>query len=235
MARGTSLGVIVDKVRAEARHSQNPALGTNVRATIINAIQRVQNQLYLDYDWPFLRVRRDKLTQAGQRYYDFPTDLNLERVETFEVLWGTEWRPIENGIEMSDYTTWNSDLDVRVDPVRKWQMIDAGAGPQYEIWPLPATNDNTMRWTGIRKLQPLVADSDRADLDDDMIALFVAAEFLAHAKQYDAKAKLSAAQGMLERLRSRMTLKRRSTDRLSFANQKTPESGRPRILVAYAR
>lgn len=237
MARGIALGMLVDMVRSEARHSNNPALGQNVRPSLVQALQRTQETLYEDYDWPFLRVRQDKLTQAGERYYDLPSMINLDRVEKVETKWATEWRPVSHGIETSDYTTWDSDSDIRVDPVQKWDTFDTGTTVQLEFWPIPVTNGNIVRFTGIRKLKPLVADTDVCDLDGQMLVLYVAAELLAHQKQADAQAKLAAARALLSNFKARLRKKRQGAGRITLngPSDREPRQERERIRVAYVR
>jgi hypothetical protein len=36
-------------------------------------LRDTQERLYDEFDWPFLKVQRDKVLAAGQRYYDVPT------------------------------------------------------------------------------------------------------------------------------------------------------------------
>lgn len=71
----------------------------------------------------------------------------------------------------------------------------------YEIWPLPASVA-TIRMTGQRLLSPLVLDTDTADLDDQMLVLFCAADWLSRKKQADAQLKLQAAQARMTYIRS---------------------------------
>src|SRR3546814_5386629 len=68
MARGTTLGELVEMLRLEVGQSSNPALGQNVRPALVHRLKKKQEELYDKYDWPFLRVRRDKIIAAGQRY-----------------------------------------------------------------------------------------------------------------------------------------------------------------------
>jgi hypothetical protein len=89
----------------------------------------------------------------------------------------------------------------RSDPIEKWQIIDAGAGPQCEVWPLPATRGK-LRFRGIRALRPLVNGSDVADLDDDLIVLWCAAELRSGEK--DGKAKAALAQRRLNALKGQL-------------------------------
>ena len=58
MARGTTLLRLLDLYRAECRLSLNPAHNSGARDTQVSHIQRVQNWLWSDFDWPILLVER---------------------------------------------------------------------------------------------------------------------------------------------------------------------------------
>lgn len=90
---------------------------------------------------------------------------------------------------------------------------DAGLGSQVpptyntaeatvmEIWPIPVS-PQIVRFTCQRNLNPLISDTDTADLDDILLTLFVAAEMLERRKQSDAQLKLSMANAQLTAVRS---------------------------------
>lgn len=201
MALNTALEELIVMFRAETKQSLSPAQGINTNESAKYALRRVQEQLYQDFDWPHLRVRRDEALQAGQRFYSFPADLNFERVETSVVKGPSpsdSWMAVEYGITPAEYNTYDSEADVRVDPVRRWAMYEGG---QYEVWPIPLTTGGTLRFTGIKALGPLSADQDTADLDDHLIVMFAAAEWLEANKSPLAKSKLAAAQAHYNRLR----------------------------------
>lgn len=196
MARGTTLIKLLDDLRAETRTSLNPAHNAQVRDTQVKMLQRVQERLWDDFAWPHLRVERQVTCQAGQRYYDTPDDLTIDRIEKLELFDGGCWRRLEYGIDGPQYGAWNSDLDERSWPIRHWKFRE---GEDIELWPIPdqdadATNrDGYLKFTGIRNLNPLVADGDRADLDDRLIVLYAAAEMLAASGAKDAQFKLDQA------------------------------------------
>jgi len=206
MARNVTLGELIDDVRAEAGHSLQANLGTAMRDVLIKILQRQQRRLWEDYYWTFLRVQRDVPVQAGQRYYSFPADLSLERLEKVEFKWDDRWHKLEYGIGPTQYDQYDSDRDVRSWPIYRWQEQE---NDQLEVWPIPSQNGSAVpltgviRYTGIRKLRPLVAESDRADLDDTMLVLYSAAEILAREKAADASVKLQMAESHYMRLRGR--------------------------------
>lgn len=208
MARRTQLATLLAMVRREARHSDSVALGRNARSALIQHIVRVQDQLWLDHDWPHMLVNRDIALAAGQRYYDFPADLEFERVRSAHArTTGGKWVPIGYGIGADEYNQHDSDADARSDPVLRWQYNadETDNGDQIEVWPLPSGADQTLRLRGIRKLGPLIADTDVAELDDQMLATMVAAEILAHEGAKDAQAKLAAGVKLFRKLTGRMS------------------------------
>lgn len=225
MARNVSLGVLIDDLRAEAGHSLQANLGTAMREVLIKVLQRQQRRLWEDYDWTFLRVHRDVAVQAGQRYYNFPADLTLERIEKVEFKYGDRWIPVDYGIERQHYDQYDSDRGVRGFPVERWQEHEDG---QVELWPIPSLNGSlanatdVVRFHGIRKLRPLVAESDLADLDDTLLILFSAAEILAREKSSDASLKLQMAEQHYKRLKGRNAKR----DVISLSGE--PESRAPR-------
>ena len=204
MARGTQLGTLVTMLKAECRQSSSVALGIDKTDTYKRLLRRHQETLYLAADWPHLRQFFTKALSAGSRYYDVPSGLNLERIESARVKFNSYPHPIERGIGEDQYASLDPDNDERADPVRRWDLRWTGSASQIEVWPLPASNDQTLRFKGIRNLRALTSDDDVADLDDNMIVLYAAAEVLAPTKAEDAKAKLSAGIALFNTLKGRV-------------------------------
>lgn len=206
--RGTTLVKLLDDLRAEARLSLNPAHNAQTRSSQVKALQREQERLWEDFDWPHLRVYPQQPVQAGQRYYETPANMLIDRIERVEIFLDGLWCKLEPGIDACEYSAWNSDLDARSWPPRKWKFNE---DEDIEIWPIPninadpATMNGMLRITGIRNLNPLVADDDRADLDDIMLVGFCAAKMLAASGAKDAKLTLDAANARYARLRGRLT------------------------------
>ena len=190
MARGATLSKILNEVRIEARISRSSAHNVQDRDRQVGLIQREQERLWEDYDWPHLKVERFMPVQAGQRFYDpdaflkedgtAPRDLSFARIMKAEYKSDGTWLPLSYGIDAGHYNAHDSALDERSSPARAWRLYE---GEQIEIWPVPDVTASTeqegyVRFTGIRDLRPLVNDSDTADLDDKMLALYVAAILL---------------------------------------------------------
>lgn len=202
-------------------------------------LQVEQERLHADFDWPHLRVKRTTLLQAGQRYYDTPTDIAIDRIERLEVYRDSAWCQMDAGIDSEHLTAWNSDLADAGDlsqrswPPRRWDIHE---DEDIEIWPISDQNgdattlEGTLRFTGIRNLSPLVDDADRADLDDDMLVGFVAARILAASGSKDARLVLDAANARYAKLRGRMT-PRRNFQMFGIGEPKPPK----RIFISAYR
>src|SRR5690606_17669179 len=94
MARGKTLEWILNSVRAEARLSLAPAANIQVRDPHILLIQREQERLWEDFNWPHLRIYPTIPLQSGQHVYALPDNLSMDRVETIEVYDGGRWKPL---------------------------------------------------------------------------------------------------------------------------------------------
>ena len=141
--------------------------------------------------------------QAGQRYYDFPVAMDLETTITADTFYGNIWTPLAYGISPMDYNAMNPELDQRSDPQLKWRVVtDANGAVQFEVWPMPASNGNHVRFKGRRKFVPLVNDTDRCVMDSILVQLFAAGEILAKKEQKDADLKIAAARARLVQMRA---------------------------------
>lgn len=205
MARGTQLLQLVEDLREEVGRSTSVAVGNADLPGLKQKLRRTQELLYDDYDWPFLRqIFPAKYLLAGEQYYDFPDGLNLERVEDVALWYNNLARPIDRGITPREYSIYNSAAGVKSEPAMAWDVRWTGTKDQIEIWPLPVGNTQFLQFTGIRKLRPLVKDSDVADLDDQLIVLFCAAEILARQDAKNAAVVMKLAQTRLGTMRARV-------------------------------
>ncbi len=218
MARGQTLEDILNLMRAEARLSLSPAMNVQVTESHKLLLAREQERLWEDYAWPHLRKHYLLPLQAGQHEYDLPADtfdastdsytMQIDRVERVSIRDGGEWVPLRPEITEADYSEHETELDERAWPVRAWQ---ANGEDQIEVWPIPDTNGDAstlegyIRITGIRDLRPFVADNDRADLDDRLIALYIAGGVLAATGAKDAQLKLEAANKLYTKLKGKQT------------------------------
>lgn len=230
MATGTTLTVLLDDLREELGTSNSPSIGQAERAILVRALNRAQKFYFNDFNWPHLRVRSDVLSVAGQRYYDLPNDISLDHVEKIDVKWGESWLPVERGIPNELYTAVDSDDDIRLDPVQRWDVIDVGTGAQIEFWPIPSTNNIIIRFEGFKEPPKLINGSDQALLDDDLIVLTAAAKLLARNGAEDAEEAANAARRRYEVLKTRGVSRRLNNP--SFARKQEHTRQRPRNIVA---
>lgn len=187
MARNTQLSSLLVMLRQELGRSTNVAVGVDDALGLRQKLRRSQELLYDDYDWPFLRSRFTLPMNATQRFYNMPTStregytgtLNIERIEHVAYYYNNIPRPIERGIMEEDFRSFNSDIGVVSSPALKWDIRWTGSVEQIEIWPIPASNGDTLVFRGIRQLRQLINDNDVADIDDQAIVLMTATELLA--------------------------------------------------------
>lgn len=209
MARKKTLVKLVDDLRAEIRASLNPAHNSQAHDAQVKLLQRTQDWLYEDYDWPHLKIERLYPAQAGQRYYDFGADFDLERINEVSFKVDGRFRPLLPEITDAHYLAHDSDLDARAWPIRAWRIHE---NDEVEAWPIADQNGDATTYEGyfkvkgIKRLAPFIADTDRADLDDRLIVLYAAAEMLG-AKE--GQTKLSLANDRAATLRGKLTKKTR--------------------------
>ena len=208
MARNTTLQVLLNDLRSESGHAISSSLGKATQEMMTNLLNRVQRRLWEDFAWPFLQVKKDITLQAGQRYYDIPAGITLERVQQVSFKYGTVWENVEYGINPSDFTVYDSDGGTRSWPIQKYEAYGLS---QIEVWPIPSSNsdattgDGLLRLEGTGNLSSFVALSDTADLDDQLLVLYASSELLTRQKSPDAQLKQQQAQVHYQRLRARLS------------------------------
>ena len=214
MARNQTLLKILTDVRGEARLSMNPAHNLADRDAQIGLIQREQERLWADHDWPHLMVSRYLPAVAGRRYYDPRSgyneewepkgDLSMERILDVSIFDGNLWRPLCYGIDDRMRLAHDSLAGEASWPPRAWHRSE---DDRIEIWPMPdeaaiipaeqvvpPNMQAAVRVRGIRDLRPFRDDDDRSDLDDRLLTLYSAAAILAESGAKDVNLKLEAAQ-----------------------------------------
>lgn len=208
MARRTQLLQLVAQLRAETGRTQKITVGIDEVDNLKEMLRRVQEQLYDDNDWQHLRVEKSIVLSSGQRYYDMPSGLNFDRIETVKLWRNGDYYDIDRGIKLTDYNDYDSNADTpaRCDPAQKWdvRLPEGEDTEQIEIWPIPVTSEQKLYFTGTASLDPLIEESHRAMIDDRLIVLYTAAEILARQGAKDAQAKLEQAKARF------LTLKRNS-------------------------
>jgi hypothetical protein len=192
-------------LRAEVGHSTNVAHGINDRDTLLYYLNRVQQQLYVDYDWPQLITDRDIKVVDGGRYYAYPTDLAFEDITNIWVLINTVYNELGYGIGPYEMIVWNSDQGFKSWPTQKW-MHNADSNT-FELWPVPDANaasaNALVRLRGTKTVTKMINDSDESTLPDNLIVLFSAVEILQRDGAKDAPVKLQKANEAMRRHRVR--------------------------------
>lgn len=214
--RGTSLATLVTMLKHHIGDSAT--VGTAQDAEYKRILSDKQMWLASEFDWPFLQKRFDVDAVPSQRYYLFP-DINIERPFLVETKWSSRWQEVDYAIGSEEYNYIDSDNGQVLDPIQRFQLIQDdslvqkliddgmvdGATPLdstlFEVWPLSSTQQ-ALRFTGQRQLDTLVEVTDTADLDDEMLVLFCAADKLFRLKQADAQLKMQAAQQRMLKLRA---------------------------------
>jgi len=231
MARGKQLLSLIAQLRAETGRSQDVAVGIDEVENLKVMLQRTQETLYQDYEWPHLRVEKYISLAAGQRYYDMPAGLNFDRIQLARLKYNNTYVDIQRGIEFEDFSIFDSNATTpeRSFPTLKWDVRNTGSGEQIEVWPIP-NQSARLYFFGTKTLGNLIQESDTADLDDRLIVLYAAAELLSRQKSNDAKVKLGLAEKHF------LALKRNSqagskTIQIGLGNRSVDQSNRSRTRV----
>lgn len=211
MPRNQTLETLLYNLRAEVGQSTNPAISRSSRNRHIALLNGHQRRLYINKAWDFLKIDRDIKLEQGSRYYDFPTDIDIDRVDKIEVKWGGTWQPVKYGIDGEHLDQFDSDIGDENDPVLRWKfhLEDGATVPQIEVWPIPAgdgvlaTKELYLRVSGVQKLVDMVSDNDTCLLDGDLLVYYTAAEILTKRGSRDAQAKLEKANKLLGDSKSR--------------------------------
>jgi hypothetical protein len=201
------LSVMVKNLRSEAGHALSIAQGTNQYETLKYLLARTQEELWVAFQWPELKLRDDMQMVAGQHTYTYsflPFDNIRETWASAKAGAGASWCPVSYGFPSEDMLLSNGANSERGDPVQYWEPVASTAPspgtPSYRVWPTPDTTGPLIRFVGQRSLGAFIADSDVSTLDATCIVLFAAAELLARAKAEDAATKMQKAQRHLTKL-----------------------------------
>lgn len=203
MAVGTQLAVLRQMLYAEC--------GEESDETISPALVPVYNQLlnnqqqYLDGQNAYLRGKTVAGLAAvvGQQYYNLPAGIDFDQIETptFTNVVSFRYR-IGYGIGQEEYNIFRSDLGVTASPVMRWQLVNVNGVQQIELWPIPSVVQ-TIEFTGLLPLTPMVQDTDVCVIDDLALVLFTAAKRLARQGKADAQETAARAMAHLNNLRAK--------------------------------
>lgn len=206
-----TLGTMLTNLRHEARLSANPSHGAHNSDSYRHLLRRIQQELWLSYDWLHLQAVQSTDLEAGQRYLELPSRfdmLGVKDVETKDA--AGRWVPVRYGIGINELNRHDSDADERAFPVRAWQTFVAPDAEEthtnmIEVWPIP-DQDTRLRFSGKQRIRPLTDDSHLATIDSPLIVLHAAVEILAGQKAEDAQIKLQKAQDRARFLKLRTAM-----------------------------
>lgn len=234
MARYKQLIQLVSMLRQKTGKSSNVYAGIDEHDTLKELLRETQEILYDEWDWPHLRQEFILPLAAGQRYYDVPAELNFDRIETMAVYFSTRPQKIERGIGFAEYNQYDSDADERADPMLKWDVrwILGGTKEQIEIWPIPASNEQTLKFIGIRKLRAFIEEAALCDLDDKMVVLFAAAEILEDQGSKKAKMVANKASARFKRMKGRSQA---AAETVIYGGGEMREPQRDHVVIRIAR
>lgn len=217
MARGTTLEQLTVMMKAEVGATPKYDANTDMNFVYHQYLRRHYENLYDGWAWPFKRIERDVLTQAGERYYDWPADIDVEQQLEFWVDENGTWIRLEQGIGPEQYNSYaegeRQDYPYRWD----WQGED-----QFEVWPMSALDGVKLRIIGTKNPNKLISESDTCDIDDQMVVLYAASELLLRDDPNRAQMK----QNMAKQREAIVKAKLQTRKRLSM-------SGRDRSPPAY--
>jgi hypothetical protein len=188
------LSEMVYDLRAEVGHSLVAGQGTNMTETLKYQLKRTQYELYRAHDWPALIIDEQIAVTAGSRFLTDFTNIDKEQINKLWCEEGSQWIPIEYGIDPLQYSLYSSDNTVTGFPIRRYRYDELQS--QLEIWPLPSI-DTVVLGRGQILLPPLLDDTDTSLLDGTLIVLFAAAHILARQQDEDAPVVLAKAQTYL--------------------------------------
>lgn len=209
MATGVTLADMSRQTRAILGMSLNTAHGVDQEEALREGLRRTQSDLWVLHDWPMLIVRKIKDIAQGVRVITLPTEIDFDHVNSVATRKAApeKWTELEYGIGLGELNTFDSDGDVRSDPIRNWQA-DASSPMLIEVWPIPASPQQLM-FVGRAKLKPLTVNTDVCTLDSDLIISTYAGQQLARQDSKDAQIQLTKAQTILNRLRGRQGASKR--------------------------
>lgn len=192
MPSGSTVAVVRNILKAEL--SESLTVGTANDALYNQKIANMVSFFVTEYGWSVLRDRWDAPITSGAQYTAYPTvDINgatvtidFNRPLTAEVFYLGRYFALTEGIGGAQYNWVNPALGQYLDPIQRWARKDNSPVPSsFEVWPVPASNSNTVRFTGYRRFTAFtspVNDNDIVPLDDLLVATTIAAGILSGRK-----------------------------------------------------
>lgn len=203
MSTGATLASLIEDLQLEIGQSTAVGVGQNFRGHLAHRLKREYKRLYDDFAWPHLLGWADLSLVAGTKTYTLPNlnsrALRLSDIQKVYVKWGGQYRELCRGIDIDDYNAFDSDVGARSDPALKWRPTSE---TQIEVWPIPASAA-ALRILAKKPFLQMALETDVCDLDDDLVVLNAAAEYLQRQGSKEAAAVFARAQTHYATLKQR--------------------------------
>lgn len=218
---------MLDALRIEARISQSAAHGLTLRDPHTYLLNRIQDDLVLNFDWPSLAVNEIIDIGQGQRYVAYPDGMTFESVRgLYSPDTGGDYRPLTFGIGPEQINCKDPTVVADRDfPLQRFANYVPATGStnhnMLEVWPVP-DRDTKLYFKGYRYPTKMANDADKSLIDGPSIVLHAAAEILAGQKAEDASLKLNKAQ---ERIRT-LKIRQRGSDNREYSMSRAASHAR---------
>lgn len=181
MARRQTFQSLVEGVRNETGRSTSVSVGVDDVPRIKHEINKAYQQVWDMYAWPHLKHITDKMTLSdGERFYDFPSTLSYDDIESVRLWRDNINMPVCRGITIEEYNSYDSTDSQESSQVLKWDIRATGStkAEQFEVWPVPNDNEQKLQFIGRLKFEKLVADADLCYVDDWLVILIAASKLV---------------------------------------------------------
>jgi hypothetical protein len=236
MATGATLASLIADVQLELGHSTTTTVGQQFRGHITHRIQREYERLYRDFSWPHVRLWVDMLTVSGMKNYQLPVvdgeQLTLADVREIYVKNGGVYEPLGRGIEIEDYSAMDSDAGAFSDPAQKWEPRSETL---IELWPCPASDGQTIRMKALQPFKQIADEADICRLDDQLVSLYAAGEYLLRQSSKDAPAVVARAALYYASLKQRYQTGANRVQLLQDGPHYAPNDPRRKVFVGVQR
>ena len=230
-----TLASVLRLVKAKLRISLATNVGTADDLSLYTLIDLKQRELAGEHEFPFMKLTASVAITAGTRYFTLPTTIDMLHQVKAEVIWNGQYFPLAFGIGSEEYNTFSSGDASTADqtaPITRW---DFHGSTQFEVWPI-SSEATSILFTGQKIPTAFTTDyaapsTDKVDLDDMLVAYFVAGERAAKDGSADATVILSEAVARLNSLKGKAR-KRDTSYRIGEGGQNPPRVKPIPVVVA---
>lgn len=200
--RKQQLRYLLEGLQHEVRLTASPPAGEDANPVLRHLLAKWQETLLDSYPWQMFSQTESIQLQTAGRFY-LPTDVAIDRIQdVFRVISGSSrLMPLPRGIDAAQYAISNALVGETRDPVERWAVRWFNNDLHIEVWPAPQTNQGLLFVRGRVPVPPLVDPDDLAIMDDKLLVLFAAADYLESIKRGAGQTKLAEAQARLDALK----------------------------------